>query len=204
MILGITGNIAAGKSTISDFFRQLGAAVVSADALAREVVRPGGPVLTRLVERFGRTILIADGSLDRQALAALVFADATALADLNRIMHPAIGALAEARLRALDAQVPLVVYEAPMLFEAGAEKRVDAVLVVTISQETQLKRLVDRDGLSEAEAQMRIRSQMPQQEKVARADFVIDNSGARQAAAAAVRAIYAELMKKRGGWPGGK
>jgi len=195
LILGITGNIAAGKSTICEFFRRLGAAVVSADSLAREVVAPGSPVLAQLTERFGRRVIAADGTLDRKALADLVFAEDRARFDLNQIIHPAIAASAEERLQSLNRCTPLVIYEAPLLYEAGAEKRVDAVLVVTVTEERQMQRLTARDGLSEAEARARIAAQMPQAEKIARADFVIDNSGAPEIAAARVRELYEKLTK---------
>lgn len=194
MILGITGGIASGKSMVSEIFRRLGAIVVSADALAREAVLPGSPALAKLVERFGAGILDREGALDRKALAKRIFADPEARATLNRITHPAIAAIAEERLRALQSKASLVVYEAPLLFEAGAEGRVDAVLVVTVDPERQLQRLMQREALSEAEARARIAAQMSQAEKVARADFVIDNSGAPEDTAAAVRKLYVRLV----------
>lgn len=194
MILGVTGGIAAGKSLVTEIFRQLGAAVVSADDLAREVVRPPSPVLLQLVSAFGPQILAADGTLDRQTLAAQIFAEPVARLELNRIMHPAIGKLAERRLREAALAHQLVVYEAPLLFEAGAEKRVDAVVVVQVEAAVQVRRLMARDGLSEAEARRRIASQMPQEEKIARADFVIDNSASPETTAMQVRALFAHLF----------
>ena len=196
MILGVTGGIAAGKSSVTAFFRKLGAEVVSADDLAREVVGPGSPVLERIVEHFGPQVLRPDGGLDRQALGARIFGDSDARGDLNRIIHPAIAQLAQARLGEAAARSSVVVYEAPLLFEAGAEGRVDAVLVVTVSQSVQLRRLMERDGLSESEARVRIEAQMSQDEKVARADFVIDNSGEKQATEEAVRRLYAALCRQ--------
>lgn len=178
-VLGITGNIACGKSTIARAFAERGAALVDADQLAREVVAPGSPVLQQLVERFGAGILLADGRLNRDRLGEIIFADPRARQDLNRITHPAIGRLAVERLQSLKQQpkVPLVVYEAPLLFEAGAEGRVDKVLVVSIDPLVQLERLMARDGLDETAARQRIKAQMPQQEKLARADYILDNSG---------------------------
>lgn len=196
MILGVTGGIAAGKSSVTALFRELGAEVISADDLAREVVGPGSPVLERIVKHFGPQVLRPDGGLDRQALAARIFGDSDARGDLNRIIHPAIAQLAQARLGEAAARSSVVVYEAPLLFEAGAEGRVDAVLVVTVSQSVQLRRLMERDGLSENEARARIEAQMSQDEKVARADFVIDNSGEKQATEEAVRRLYAELCRQ--------
>ncbi|AJF07879.1 dephospho-CoA kinase [Geoalkalibacter subterraneus] len=177
MVLGITGGIASGKSFVADLFRRLGAAVISADDLARDVVRPGGKVLEGLVEHFGRSILADDGTLDRNALGRRIFADEKQRQALNSLIHPAIASLAEQRLaEARRADHPLVVYEAPLLFEAGAQNRVDAVLVVKVDPQTQLKRLMERDGIDEKSARRKIAAQMPQAEKLARADFVIDNS----------------------------
>jgi len=194
LILGLTGGIASGKSLVAETFRSLGALVVSADELAREVVRPGSETLRRLVGQFGREILQADGSLDRKALSEKVFTDTGAREALNRITHPAIAALAEKRLQELSQQAgQLVVYEAPLLFEAGAERRVDAVLVVRIDEPLQLERLMRRDGLTEDQARARIAAQMPQPEKTARADYVIDNSGSPEETSEQVRKIFQEL-----------
>jgi dephospho-CoA kinase len=194
MILGVTGGIASGKSTVTRMLRELGAAVVSADELAREAVRSGSATLRRLVERFGSGILLADGTLDRKSLAARIFADPQAREALNRITHPAIAALAAERLRELTRRGErLIVYEAPLLFEAGADKRVDAVLVVRLDERLQLGRLMARDGLDEAQARARIAAQMPQGEKVARADYVVDNSGTPEQTARQVRELYTRL-----------
>lgn len=195
MVLGITGGIASGKSSVTEMFRRRGALVVSADALAREVVRPGSPVLRQLVARFGAGILGADGSLDRAALGARIFSDEASRRALNEITHPAIARLARERLtQSRQSGAPLVIYEAPLLFEAGAEGRVDKVLVVKIRPETQLARLMVRDGLSEPDARRRIAAQMPQEEKLARADYVIDNSGTLQDTEAQVRALLERLL----------
>jgi len=194
MILGITGGIASGKSTVTEMFRKLGAEVVSADQLSREAVQPGSAALERLVSRFGEKILDPDGRLDRSRLASIVFADPEERAALNRITHPAIAALAEQRFSELaEEKADLIVYEAPLLFEAGAENRVDAILVVKVEEKEQLRRLQERDGLDAAGASARIAAQMPQAEKIARADFVIDNSGSLEQTEARVREIYREL-----------
>lgn len=194
MVLGITGGIAAGKSMAAAHFGTLGATVVSADNLAREAVAPGTPALQALVAQFGDAIL-HDGSLDREALAAIVFADPASRETLNRITHPAIARLAEERLAALRVSgTPLVVYEAPLLFEAGAETRVDKVLVVTVTPEVQLARLMARSGLPRTAAVARIAAQMPQAEKAARADFVIDNSGTPEQLQQAVDRLYRQLV----------
>lgn len=196
MILGITGNIASGKSTIAKAFAERGAALVDADQLAREIVAPGSPVLQQLVLRFGPEILQAGGALDRERLAGIIFADAQARADLNGITHPAIGRLAVERLQQLkaDPQIPLVVYEAPLLFEAGAQGRVDKVLVVRIDPDVQLQRLMARDGLDLFAAQKRMAAQMPQAEKLARADYVIDNSGILGESLRQVERLWTQLI----------
>lgn len=196
MILGITGGIASGKSTVTEMFRELGAEVVSADQLAREAVQPGTAALDQLVARFGRDILGPDGRLDRPRLAGIVFADSEARAALNRITHPAIAALAERRLSEIAEDADLIVYEAPLLFEAGAESRVDAILVVQVEEKEQMRRLRERDGLDAAGAAARIAAQMPQAEKIARADFVIDNSGPLERTEERVREIYRDLIER--------
>jgi dephospho-CoA kinase len=178
MILGITGNIASGKSTVAQFFVDEGAKCLNADQLAREVVQPGSPVLQRLVRRFGAEVLLADGQLDRARLAEIVFADPVARQDLNEMLHPAIAELSEQRLKQLNGSGDtLVVYESPLLFEAGAEGRVDRILVVTVASEVQLQRLMRRDGINEASARNKMAAQMPQDEKVQRADYTLNNSG---------------------------
>jgi dephospho-CoA kinase len=195
LVLGVTGGIASGKSSVTAIFAELGAVVVSADQLAREAVAPGSPALSQLVAVFGPGILTADGELDREVLGRLVFADPTAREQLNAITHPAIARLAETRLHTLrESGAPLVIYEAPLLFEAGAGKRVDAVLVVTIDPALQQARLAERDHLGPGEAQARIGAHWPQAEKVARADFVIDNSGPPDETRRQVEALYGQLL----------
>ena len=179
LILGVTGNIASGKSTVAKELARRGAAVLDADQLAREVVESGSSVLKKLVEQFGTDILQQDGNLDRDRLGQMVFADVKVRAMLNQIMHPEIAKKSVERLQKLKSNpyLPLIVYEAPLLFEVGAESRVDKVLVVKIDPEVQLKRLMARDRLSEEKAQQRVAAQMPQQQKLERADYIIDNSG---------------------------
>ncbi|MEZ4598502.1 MAG: dephospho-CoA kinase [Syntrophotaleaceae bacterium] len=199
MVLGLTGGIASGKSTIADIFRQFGAAVVSADVLAREVVRPGSAVLAAIAEHFGRGILYETGSLNRKAMAELIFRDPGARSALNTITHPAIAELADRKFDELKRSgAQLIVYDVPLLFEAGAERQVDKVLVVNLDREQQLLRLQKRDGISLDQAEKRIASQMPLREKVARADFVIDNSGSLEETVRQVR----ELLDRLGAGPG--
>lgn len=197
MILGITGNIASGKSQVAEMFVRFGATRVDADQLAREVVQPGSDTLACLVDRFGRGILRPDGNLDRKKLGEHIFTDPKARQDLNRIIHPAIAELATRQLQELRSKpdIPLVVYEAPLLFEAGAKRRVDKVLVVKVSEEVQLQRLRARDGLSETEARNRMVTQMSQQDKLAGADFVIDNSGSLEQLKTQVEALWKRLVR---------
>jgi dephospho-CoA kinase len=196
MILGITGNIASGKSRVAARFARLGAVVVSADQLAREAVAPGSDALRALVRRFGDRILREDGDLDREALGRIVFADSAARQELEAITHPAIARLADERLASLRAEKhPLVVYEAPLLFEANAVNRVDRVLLVAVAPEVQLARLMARDGLDEEASRQRIEAQMPQADKVARADYVITNSGDWDACERQVDALFEELRQ---------
>ncbi len=195
LVLGITGGIASGKSSVAAMFADLGAVVVSADQLAREAVAPGTDTLARLVEAFGPAIIDASGALDREALGRIVFADPAARERLNAITHPAIARLSEARLGELRGQeVPLVIYEAPLLFEAGAEQRVDRILVVTVAPAVQQQRLADRDGLTAEQIAARIAAQWTQAEKVARADYVIDNSGTFEQTRSQVTSLHHFLL----------
>jgi len=196
MILGVTGGIASGKSTVVALLADLGAQVVSADQLSRDLVEPGKPALAALVTRFGETILNSDGTLDRKGLGERVFADPEARRDLEAILHPAIAKLSRQRLQqAVDQVGPdgLVVYEAPLLYEAGAEDRVDRVLTVTVAEDVQLQRLTKRDQCDVTAAQQRIDAQMPQEEKARRADYVLDNSADLPALKSKVHQLFYQL-----------
>jgi dephospho-CoA kinase len=178
VILGITGGIAAGKSTVARMLAARGAVVVSADSLAREVVEPGSATLQTLVSHFGTGILQEDGSLNRRALGDIVFQDKKERDFLNRVTHAAIAELAVRRLGELEARgVELIVYESPLLFEAKAEHRVDLVLVVKAPQENQRRRLLRRPGMTGERATAMIAAQMSQEEKAARGDLVIETDG---------------------------
>lgn len=198
MVLGLTGGIASGKSIVADFFVECGAILVSADLLAREVVNAGSPTLARLADVFGEGILTPDGNLNREVMAQRAFANPGERRKLESITHPAIAHLAECRLAELrQAPHDLIVYEVPLLFEAGAESRVDQVLVVLIDQALQLARLRQRDNLDEAEARQRIAAQWPQADKVQKADFVIDNSGPLEQTRSMVAALYYYLTRTK-------
>ena len=197
MVLGVTGGIASGKSTVVAMLQRLGAQIVSADQLSRELVEPGSSALSALMKRFGGTILNADGTLNRQQLGTIVFADEEARHDLEAILHPAIAELSQQRLRQAAEQVGqdgLVVYEAPLLYEAGAEGRVDKVLSIVVDDQVQLRRLMGRDNSDADVAQQRIDAQMPQGEKARRADYIIDNSAGLEQLQRQVEELYGQLL----------
>jgi dephospho-CoA kinase len=200
-IIGLTGNIACGKSQIAGILRDLGAELIDADRVAHELLEPGTAEYGRIVERFGREILLADGAIDRRKLGGIVFADPAALRDLEQILHPGVRPRIRARFAA--AQVPVVVVEAIKLLEVGLYLETDAVWVVTADRDSQIQRLMDSRGLSRQEAETRVDAQPPQSEKVARADVVIDNSGdlslSREQVAAAWRAIESGAAPSRRG-----
>ena len=196
LLVGLTGSIATGKSTVSRMFAHLGARVIDADVLAREVVMPGQPAYGRIVEEFGPQVVQEDGSLDRKALGAVVFADAAKRRRLEEITHPAIGARQRRILSVLDEEAfeGVVIWDAALLFEGGGTAKMDRVVVVYADPETERRRLMERDGLSDAGARARIGSQMPVAEKAKLADHVIDNSGTREETERQVRAVYGALL----------
>ncbi len=176
-IFGLTGGIAAGKSTVSGMLKRAGIPVIDADTLARLVVDKDSPGLALVVDHFGSDYVLADGSLNRTKLAELIFSDAKKRRELEEITHPLIAEklLFEInKLKELDCK--FVVYEAPLLFETASYKRFNATLLVDVPQEVQIKRLTNRNHLSVDEAQKRIASQMPRQQKTALADAILDNS----------------------------
>ena len=196
LLVGLTGSIATGKSTVSRMFAHLGARLIDADLLAREVVMPGQPAYVRIVEEFGRQVVQEDGSLDRKALGAVVFADAAKRRRLEEITHPAIGARQQRILSVLDEEAfeGVVIWDAALLFEGGGTAKMDRVVVVYADPETERRRLMERDGLSDADARARIGSQMPIAEKAKLAHHVIDNSGTREETERQVRAVYGALL----------
>ena len=173
--VGLTGGIASGKSLVADELAARGAVIIDADVLAREVVEPGTTGLATVVERFGEGVLDGD-RLDRRRLGQIVFADPEARRDLERIVHPAVRARA-AELEREAAPDAVVVHVIPLLVETGQQDRFDVVLVVDVDQQTQLVRLVTRDGLTEADARARLAAQASREQRRAAADIVIDNSG---------------------------
>lgn len=178
LLVGLTGGLATGKSTAARMFRGCGAVVLDADQLARQALEPGRPAWRDLRRAFGPQVLTADGTVDRAALARLVFADRAKLRRLNAIVHPRV-AREQARLTreaaARDSSA-VVVYDVPLLFEAGLDRKVDAIVVVTASRRRQVERLLLRNGFGRAEALRRIRAQMPLARKAARADYLLDGT----------------------------
>jgi dephospho-CoA kinase len=189
-VLGLTGGIGSGKSMVASMFAQLGADVIDADRLARDVVQPGQPALDEIATAFGRDILLPDGRLDRAKLARIIFADPLARGKLNAITHPRIRERMDAEIAARRSRSGLLIVDIPLLYENDRTGTVEAVIVVWVDPEMQLRRLLERDGLTEDEARQRIAAQMPLDEKRARADVVIDNSGSRDNTKRQVEAIY--------------
>lgn len=194
-LIGLTGNIATGKSTVAKMLEDLGATVIDADALVHELQRRGTPVYEAIVAAFGPGILDRAGEIDRKALGAIVFADSAQLRTLENILHPAV--LIESRQRIAAAPTPMVVYEAIKLIEAGRADLCDALWVVTARPKVQLQRLMRDRHLSTADARQRVEAQPPQSEKIKRATVVIDNSGSlaetRQQVTTAFQAIEHRL-----------
>lgn len=177
-ILGLTGGIASGKSTVSQIFKEKEIPVVDADVGAREVVKPGKPALKKIKEAFGDEVFLEDGTLNRPALGKIIFKDKVKRQQLNECIRGDIRQwIKEERDRYIEEGYPFIVLDVPLLYEAEYEKEVDAVMVVAVDEQTQAERLMKRNDLSKDEAKERIVAQMPLKEKVNRADTVIDNNG---------------------------
>lgn len=197
MIVGLTGGIATGKSTVSNMFRQLGAPVVDADVIARSAVEPDRPAWLDLVAYFGEEILLPDRTVNRLKLGEIVFSDALKRDKLNRIVHPRVREESEKQIRQYleaDPKRP-VIQDVPLLIETGLHLKMDKVIVVYADESTQLRRLMERNDLSETEAMQRIRAQMPIEEKRAYADYIIDNRGSLEATQEQVSKIWEELKR---------
>jgi dephospho-CoA kinase len=193
MRVALTGGIASGKSTVSALLRELGAVVIDADQLARDVVAPGTPGLAEVVEAFGEDVLADDGSLDRPAMAQRVFGDEDARRRLEGIIHPRVF---EEFVR-LEAEAPagaLVVHDIPLLAESGRTDDFEAVLVVDASRETQVERMVRDRGWTREDAESRIAAQADREKRLAIATHVIENDGTREELEARVREVYADLV----------
>jgi dephospho-CoA kinase len=196
VVVGLTGGIASGKSSVATQLAARGAVIVDADVLARDVVAKGAPLLDEVAKRFGPAIIAGDGSLDRAALGRIVFADPAARADLEALIHPAV----RRRAAELEADAPsgaVVVHVIPLLVETGQADRFDLVVVVDADEPAQLARIHDRDSLDEAAARARIAAQATREQRLAAADVVIDNSGSPEALERQVDALWQRLTSIR-------
>ncbi|GLC26056.1 dephospho-CoA kinase [Roseisolibacter agri] len=197
LLVGLTGNIASGKSTVARQLAAHGATLVDADVLARQAVRPGTPGLARIVARWGADVLAPDGVLDRGVLRARVFGDPRELEALNGIVHPEVGRLRDAAVAAARARGDaIVVCDIPLLFEKDLAGEFDAIVLVDAPRTVRLERLVHDRGLREPEAMAMLAAQMPAELKRARADYVIDNDGTRAELAARVDAVWEALQER--------
>jgi dephospho-CoA kinase len=197
LLVGLTGNIAAGKSTVARLLVERGATLVDADVLAREAVRPGTPALAAIVDRWGRGVLAPDGVLDRPTLRARVFENPAELEALNGIIHPEVARLRDQALDQARARGDrVVVCDVPLLFERDLAGDYDAVVLVDAPRELRLERLVHDRGLREPEAMSMIAAQMPAELKRARADHVLENAGTREALDAQVDALWQTLQAR--------
>lgn len=197
--VGLTGNVAAGKSSVARVWRSLGATVIDADELARRAVEPGTPAYREIVDEWGPEVLEEGGGLDRAALRRIVFSDPEARARLEGIVHPAVGALREEAYReARERGEGIVVADIPLLFEVGLADEFDVVVLVDAPMQARLVRMVRDRGLSADEAKQVIAAQMPSELKRARADLVIDNAGSLAALEERAREVWAELRRRAG------
>lgn len=196
IIVGLTGSVGTGKSTVTDFFRELGAYVIDWDELAREVIRPHSKAWKEIVEYFGKGILNADLTINRQKLAEIVFSDKEKVTKLNQIVHPEVFKEDERITNEIKSLAPdaLIIKDIPLLFELTRPIFVDKIVVVSASEQTQLRRLEEK-GMSREDAQNRIKSQLPLEEKVKSADFVINNDGPLEETKKQVEEIYSLLRK---------
>jgi len=198
--VGLTGSIAVGKSYVLSVLKELGCHVIDADQIARDVVAPGTPGLRSVTEAFGSSVLRDDGTLNRERLGEIVFGDEAKRNKLNSILHPMIIAAQDETVRAFEAKDPngIVIIDAALMIESGGYKRLDKLIVVYCEPEIQLQRLIKRDGLSPEAAQTRISAQMPQEEKIRYADFLIDTSGDFAGTRAQVETLFEQLRNASG------
>ncbi|MBC9926795.1 MULTISPECIES: dephospho-CoA kinase [unclassified Leucobacter] len=194
-LIGLTGGIASGKSTIARRLAEHGAVHLDADQLARDVVAPGTPALAQIARRFGQGIITGDGELDRAALGALVFSDGSALEDLESIVHPAVQELTRRLIREAGERDPdaVVVYDVPLLVEAGVDHPWDLIVVADAPAEMRVERLMAHRGMSGADARARVRNQASDEERRAIADVIIDTSRSEEETLAAADALWERL-----------
>lgn len=196
VVIGLTGGIASGKSTVSQYLRELGAPVIDADAIVHELQQPGTPVTAAIAREFGPGVIRPDGSLDRAALGAIIFADASRRKALEAIVHPAVRERMWSEVERYRAEGrPAVILDVPLLIESKIHRTVDRVWVVYIDRELQMERLIDRDGLTPEQAGQRISAQMSLDEKRQYADLIIDNRGTREQTRSQVEQAWREASK---------
>ena len=195
-IIGLTGGIASGKSIVASVFRELGAIILDADQIARLVVLPHQPAWEDIVEFFGPQVVNEDESLDRAKIGEIVYNNPDSLKELNRITHPRIMQYYKDEMRRIKLEQPdaIVILEVPLLYETNMDKLCQQVVVVCVDRETQIKRLMERDKMSCEDAVRRINAQMPMDEKVRRADFVIDNRGSMEETKEKATKYYKEIL----------
>jgi dephospho-CoA kinase len=198
IVAGLTGNIASGKSTVAAFLRRSGAWIIDADQIAHDVVAPGQPALEEIRRHFGDDMLTPEGSLNREKLGRMVFEDPDARRRLEAIVHPRVSAEIDRQMARIAENHPeaVVIMDIPLLFETGRTEGLTDIIVVYTPEPVQLQRLIQRNGLSPAEAKARMASQMPLKEKVARATLVIDNSGTLADTERQTLAVYHRLAGK--------
>jgi dephospho-CoA kinase len=195
ILVGLTGGIASGKSLVSKLLKELGAYIIDADEIAREVIQPGEPAYQEILPQFGDEILNEDGTIDRSKLGRLVFSDPVKRTLLEGIVHPRVFAIEEARRRQIAQQDPeaVIIFDAPLLIETRAYELMDKVIVVYANPRTQLKRLMERDHLEYDEAKRRIAAQLPIADKRQHADYIINSGDPPEEVAKETEAIYQEL-----------
>ncbi|MFY0542947.1 dephospho-CoA kinase [Brevibacillus sp. H7] len=198
MILGLTGGIATGKSTVSAMLRERGIPVIDADLIAREVVEPGKPAYEAIVKHFGRDILLPNGEINRKQLGDIVFSDEAERQKLNAIVHPEVRRVMREEAEQLERKgADIVFMDIPLLFESKLQHMVDKIVVVYAPASMQLTRMMERDELDEEQAHKRLRAQMPIEQKKEQADYVIDNTGTREETERQVEQLLTELKSEQ-------
>lgn len=199
MIVGLTGGIATGKSLVSNELKRLGAHIIDADIVAREIVEPGKPAYGEIVREFGSSILKEDGTLDRKGLGRIVFSDREALNKLNSITHPRIKERIAQEALEIEKRYedPVIVVDIALLIELGMHTGMSSVIVVYSPEDEQIRRMLQRDGLTEQDARNRLKAQMPIKEKLKYADHIIENTGTVESALARTREVWEELMRRK-------
>jgi dephospho-CoA kinase len=197
ILVGLTGGIASGKSLVSKILKDLGAYLIDADKIAHQVIQPRRPAYQEILKQFGKSILRKDGTIDRSRLGKLVFADPAKRANLEKIIHPRVFAIEEARRKQISKKDPraVIIFDAPLLIETHAHEWMDRVILVYADRKTQLKRLMDRDHLDTKEAKRRISAQLSNREKKKVADFIIDGSRSTKEVAEQTKTIFEKLRE---------